>query len=232
VAEGVYGLLLALTRDIAGAARDQQARVWGGEPGPTLAGSTMAIIGLGTIGEAVARRAQGWDLDVIGVKGHPEEYDGVVGEVYGPDRLLDVCARADILVLTLPDTPDTRGLIGAAELEALGRGWLVNVGRGSVVDEAALVEALASGKLAGAGLDVFEQEPLPPESPLWAMPNVVVTPHNLGNSTDYAPRLAEIFAHNLSAYQGTAGWWVNRVVEGRRRDLWPVTGPTAGPDSP
>ena len=217
-AEAAFGLLLALTRRIADAVRDAQNHDWIVREGSELAGSTIGIIGLGTIGEAVARRAQGWDVDLVGYKRHPELYTGVVPHVYGPGSLLDVCHRSDVIIITMPESVETHHLIGAAELEALGAGWLINVGRGSVVDEVALIAALENGEILGAGLDVFELEPLPDDSPLWDMPNVVMTPHSAGNTPRYGERLIEIFRQNLRAYQGEDVPWVNRVVNGRKVD--------------
>ena len=126
--------------------------------------------------------------------------------VLGP--LLARCGEARV---ALPGGDDTRKLIGARELDALGGGWLVNVGRGSVVDEVALVEALISGHLRGAGLDVFETEPLPADSPLWDLPSVVITPHIAGASPHYGTRLADLFRANLNAFHGH-GDWLGRVV--------------------
>jgi phosphoglycerate dehydrogenase-like enzyme len=111
----------------------------------------------------------------------------------------------------VPATPETRHLVGERELEALGRAWLVNVSRGSIVDETALVRALQHGELLGAGLDVFETEPLPACSPLWDLPNVVITPHDAGLSTRYGERLADLFRENLAAFGGQ-GSWRNRIV--------------------
>ena len=218
VAEGAFGLLLALTRRIADAVRDGMRHEWIMREGPELAGSTIGIVGLGTIGEAFARRAQGWDVDLVGFKRYPSDYDGVVPRVFGPGELLEVCRLSDILVITMPGSSETRHLIGADELEALGHGYVINVGRGSVVDEVALTDALAAGRLRGAGLDVFETEPLPSDSPLWDMHNVVITPHSAGDTPRYGERLAGIFRQNLRAFQGEDTPWVNRVVEGRRLD--------------
>ena len=218
VAEAAFGLLLALTRRIADAVRDAQQHRWIAREGVELAGSTIGIIGLGTIGEAFARRAEGWDVDIIGYKRNPDRYEGTVERVYGPGRLVDVCAMADIIVLTLPGTDETTRLIGADELAALGDGWLINVGRGTVVDEQALIAALTEGDLRGAGLDVFEVEPLPDDSPLWEMDNVVITPHSAGDTPRYGERLAEIFDQNLRAFRGEDAHWVNRVVGGERLD--------------
>jgi D-2-hydroxyacid dehydrogenase (NADP+) len=218
VAESAVGLLLALTRNIAHSIRDATSHVWQSRDGVELAGSTVGIVGLGTIGEAFAERMQGWDVDLIGFKRDPSSYRGVVETVYGPDQLLDLCREADVLVVTLPGSVETQHMIGQAQLEALGAGWLVNVGRGSVVDERALVTALADGDLLGVGLDVFEVEPLPKTSPLWDFENVVITPHSAGNTPRYGERLAKIFRHNLDVFAGGDGRWINRVVDGRRLD--------------
>jgi phosphoglycerate dehydrogenase-like enzyme len=218
VAEAAFGLLLALTRRIADAVRDAADHRWVERAGVEVAGSTIAIIGLGTIGEEFARRAQGWDVELIGYKRNPDAYDGVVERVYGPDSLLDVCAMADTLVITMPGSDETRHLIGAEELAALGAGRLINVGRGSVVDEQALIAALTDGELLGAGLDVFEVEPLPEDSPLWDMPHVVHIPHTAGETPRYGERLVKIFRQNLRAFRGEGTPWVNRVVDGVRQD--------------
>jgi phosphoglycerate dehydrogenase-like enzyme len=118
---------------------------------------------------------------------------------------------ADVVVIALPGGEATAGLVDREALAALGDGWLVNVGRGSVVDEEALVEALTAGRLRGAGLDVFAVEPLPEESPLWDLPGVVMSPHCAGTSPRYGERLAGIVDANLRALRGE-GPWVNRIV--------------------
>lgn len=218
VAEAAFGLLLALTRRIADAVRDARDHRWVVREGMELAGSTIAIIGLGTIGEQFARRAQGWDIELIGYKRDPDAYRGVVERVFGPGSLLDVCEMADTLIITMPGSDETKHLIGTAELAALGAGRLISVGRGSVVDEQALITALTDGELLGAGLDVFEVEPLPGDSPLWDMPHVVLTPHTAGETPRYGERLARIFRQNLRAFGGQDVPWVNRVVDGVRRD--------------
>jgi phosphoglycerate dehydrogenase-like enzyme len=150
-------------------------------------------------------------MRVIGTKQDPSSYEGVAEEVFGPEGTLDVFRQADAVVITLPGTPETEGLVGAAELEALAGGWLVNVGRGSVIDTGALITAMLAGKLKGVALDVFEKEPLPEDSPLWQMPGVLVSPHLAGLSPRYGERLAALFERNLAAYRGESEW-VNRVV--------------------
>jgi len=218
VAESAIGLVLALTRRFGEAIRSQARHEWKQIRGGEIAGSTVAIIGLGTIGEQIARRLQGWDANLIGLTRRPAEYQGVVPDIYGPGDMLEVCRRSDVVILVLPASNQTHHVIGAAELEALGDGFLVNVGRGSVVDEAALVDALQHGVIRGAGLDVFETEPLPADSPLWDMENVVITSHSAGNSPRYGERLARIFTQNLAAFLGEDVPWINRIVDGVRLD--------------
>ncbi len=211
VAEHAFALLLALTRGIGVSMRDTATATWQPRTGEELAGKTMGVLGLGTIGEEIARRASAWGMKVIGTKRDPGSYSGVARAVYPPGETIEVFRSADCVVSVLPDTPETRRVVGAAEFEALGDGWFVNVGRGSAVDEQALIAALEKGSLRGAGLDVFEEEPLPESSPLWRHPRVVMTPHTAGLSPEYGPRLARIFEANLAALDGD-GMWVNRIV--------------------
>ena len=211
VSEHAIGLLLAMTRGIAAAARDQRDHLWNRAIVGELHGMTLGVLGLGTIGEGVAKRATAFGMRVIGTKQHPEGYSGAAIEAYPPEGTLEVFRRSDAVVVTLPGSADTAGLVGAAELEALRGGWLVNVGRGSVIETAALVAAMQAGVLAGAALDVFDDEPLPFDSPLWDLPGLLITPHLAGLSPRYGERLAGVFARNLAAYRGEAEW-VNRVV--------------------
>lgn len=211
VSEHALGMLLAMTRGIGVAARQQEHRIWKWTPVVELAGMTLGVLGLGVIGEGVARRAVGFGMRVIGTKSHPEDYTGIAAEVFPPEQTLEVFRRADAVVVTLPGGEGTRHLVGAAELDALRGGWLVNVGRGAVIDESALVAALRQGTLAGAALDVFATEPLPADSLLWDLPGLLITPHMAGSSPRYGERLAALFARNLEAYRGR-GEWENRVV--------------------
>jgi D-2-hydroxyacid dehydrogenase (NADP+) len=211
VAEHALALLLAMTRGVAGAVRSQVERRWQAEEVHDAAGMTLGILGLGVIGEGLARRARALGMRVIGTKKRPDGYDGAAETVFPPERTPEVFDLADAVIVTLPGTDDTAGLVGPAELSALAGGWLVNVGRAGVVDTAALVEALEAGTLRGAALDVFDEEPLPSSSPLWDVPNLIVSPHLAGLSPRYGERLAEVFAANLDAYRGRAEW-VNRVV--------------------
>ncbi len=211
MSEHVFGLLFGLTRGIAAAVRRQAVHRWKWSAVEEMSGRTMGILGLGSIGEEVAVRARAFGMRVIGVKRDPSQYSGVAEKVVGPDRLIEVCHESDVVVSTLPGGPETDGIVSREAIEAIGAGWFISVGRGAVVDEAALLDALTTGDLRGAGLDVFATEPLPDDSPFWDLPNVIVTPHCAGVSPRYGERLAGIFAQNLAALRGD-GEWVNRVV--------------------
>ncbi|OGB00274.1 MAG: hypothetical protein A3E79_12440 [Burkholderiales bacterium RIFCSPHIGHO2_12_FULL_61_11] len=210
VAEHAFSLMLALTRRLGEAVRNMTQHRWTELVGEELAGKKLGIVGLGRIGEGVARRAQNWGLSIIGVKRHPDQYQGCLTDVRGTEQMAAVCEWADILLLATPATPDRRPLVGERELDLLGAGWLVNVGRGSLIDEDALIHALRSGGLRGAGLDVTAIEPLPTGSPLWDHPQVVISAHNAGDSPGYGVRWGAIFMRNLSAFAGT-GNWVNQM---------------------
>lgn len=211
VSEHALGLLLAMTRGIGKAVANQQTSTWSRPEVAELSGMTLGVLGLGVIGEGLARRAAALGMRVVGTKRDPSEYSGVAERVLGSDGTLEVCREADAVVITLPGTDETRGLVGADELEALRDGWLVNVGRGSVIDNDAFIAAMRARALAGAALDVFDEEPLSPDSPLWDLPDVIISPHLAGLSPRYGERLAALFARNLEAYRGE-GEWVNRVV--------------------
>jgi D-2-hydroxyacid dehydrogenase (NADP+) len=202
VAEHAIALLLTVVRRIGTAMRNAPSRDWLPLPAHEIAGRTLGVLGLGAIGEDVATRAAALGMQVIGTKRRPSEYDGVAKLVLGPESTLAICEAADALVVALPHTLDTVGLVGSEELAALGEGWLVNVGRGSAIDESALVRALTEGELRGAGLDVFDTEPLPKESPLWGLPNVVITPHMAWSSDRLPRRLARVFETNLRTSRG------------------------------
>jgi D-2-hydroxyacid dehydrogenase (NADP+) len=209
-AEHAMGLLLALTRDIHIGIRDMPTRRWDTHVAPEVGGRTVVIAGLGAIGEAIARRLAGWDVRLIGVTRSPGSYAGVVKDVRPLDQLAAACAEASILMVALPLAAETRHLVSAEVLDALGQGWITNVSRGPVIDESALIDRLRDGRLFGAGLDVTEIEPLPADSPLWDLPNVVITPHMAGLTPRCGERLAELLQHNLRAYRGL-GPWRNRI---------------------
>jgi phosphoglycerate dehydrogenase-like enzyme len=202
IAEHVMALLLAHTRRLPVALARQAESRWvrEGAVGTVIRGKTMGILGLGTIGTELARRAAAFGMRVWGVRRSGTAVPGVE-RVVAPDRLDEVLRAADVLAITLPLTPETRGLVGARELALLPRGaFVVNVGRGGLLDEAALAAAIESGHLAGAGLDVFEQEPLPASSPLWRLPGMIITPHVGGSSPGFLERAVPFFCENLRRY--------------------------------
>ncbi len=211
MAEHAFALLLAVTRRVGKSVRYSERALWRQGMAFELAGKTLGILGLGAVGEEIAWRARAWGMEVIGTKRDPGAYSGCASQVYPPDETVEVFRRSYAVVCALPHVHRAAPQVGAAELEALGDGWFVNVGRGSVVDAGALRDALDSGELRGAGLDVTHPEPPPEDSWLWRHPKVVLTPHLGGFSPEYADRLAEIFAANLQAFRGE-GEWVNLVV--------------------
>ena len=209
VAEHVIALVFALAKKIREAAHFQQKRVWAQEAmwnaSPhqrELAGATLGLIGLGSIGLRVACMASGVGMRVIAVREHVEKGtpEGV-DAVFAPSALDEMLGLSDFVVMAAPLTTGTRGLINAARLAAMKPdAYLINVGRGPQIDELALADTLRHRRIAGAALDVFEQEPLPAESPLWDLDNLLITPHN-GSITDKIwPRHYKIFSENLRRY--------------------------------
>lgn len=200
IAEWVIGMMVALTHNLHRYRDQQLAAHWGELPGAEVYGSTVGIVGLGDLGSEVACRAQAMGCRVLGTRrtlSAPPPPD--VDQLLPLDELLPT---VDFLVLAVPNTPETQGLIDAERLRRLKPGaYLINVGRGTLVDEAALIAALASGHLAGAALDVTAQEPLPAESPLWRMEQVILTPHTSGRSPQAnADRRMALFSDNLRRF--------------------------------
>ena len=169
-----------------------------------LNGQTLGIVGLGRIGEALTVRAKAFGMRVIGLKRDPRSrYDSAVqpDALYGPEQLPLLLRESDHVSISIPYTAQTHHLFDAETLAHMRpTAYLYNIARGKIVDEAALIAALQNGRIAGAGLDVFEKEPLPPDSPLWRMPNVIITPHVSGLTPHYFARAAELFAANLKRY--------------------------------
>jgi phosphoglycerate dehydrogenase-like enzyme len=201
IAEFVLGLLLAFVKFLPEVLADQRERRWRYRETDSLMDKTLTIVGFGRIGRAVAQRARAFGMRIIGVRRNAAGPDPAADLVLPVERLVEALAQADFVAITAPLTPDTRGLIGAAELAALRPGaYLINVGRGGIVDEAALRDALESGRLRGAALDVVAQEPLPPESPLWTTRNLIITPHIAGDDYRWHDRMAALFRENLRRY--------------------------------
>ncbi len=205
MAEHVIGVVIALWRGLHRAIRNQATHTWAKDPLSSfrvLKGRTMAVVGLGAVGGAVAERAAAMGMDVVGVRRRPGPSPPGVSAVRSPAELDDVLAGADVVVLTAPLTDATRQLFGAAQLRRMKRdALLVNVARGKLVCEEALADALAQGVLGGAALDVFDHEPLDPASRLWDAPNVVITPHTSALRADYWALAADLFAANLRRYE-------------------------------
>src|SRR5688500_12903499 len=175
--EYALALLLALAKDLPATIDDQRQRHWRHRPLAALRGRRATVVGAGSIGRATTRllRAIGMEVTVVA---RTAREDPQLGQIRASSDLVDVAADTDALVLVTPLTDDSRGLVDRSVLAAMPQGaWLVNIGRGAVVDEADLIESLRSGHLGGAALDVFATEPLPEDHPLWAMPNVIVSPH-------------------------------------------------------
>ena len=204
VAEHAMALMLALSRRLPEARDNQQKRVWRGLIGDLsrredeLGGKTLLVVGLGDIGGRLAQLAKAFEMHVVGLRSHPALGRGAADAVHAMDELNSLLPNADFVALTCPLTAETENLVDA---EAFGRikptAHLVNVARGRVVDEAALIEALATRRIAGAGIDVTAEEPLRPDSPLWAMEQVLITPHTAGETRRYEDNVIEILRDNL-----------------------------------
>jgi phosphoglycerate dehydrogenase-like enzyme len=190
--------MLAITRGLPAAWTAQAKRAWEPLPAGSVSGKTVALIGLGEVGRSVAAACAALGMRVLGVRADPGPVPHV-DEVRGPDGLEPILRAADFVVVAVPLTDRTRGMLGAREIAWMKRGAvLVNVARGGIVDETALAAALRTGKLGGAALDVFAEEPLPASSPLWSTPNLVVTPHIAGWVHDYLERAIACFLANLA----------------------------------
>ncbi|MDA0328315.1 MAG: D-2-hydroxyacid dehydrogenase [Gemmatimonadetes bacterium] len=207
LAEFVAMCMLMHSRSALHIIEEQRRPHWERYAGTDLAGRNVVIVGLGAVGTEVARFAQAFGMRVVGVKRHPDAAapNLPVDLLVGPAELTSHLPDADFLVLIAPHTDETEGMIGAAELASLPVGAaLINIGRGALVDEPALVSALQSGHLGGAYLDVFAEEPLPTDSPLWSMPNVLVSPHSASTSDRENGRIVDLFCDNLQRYVNAA----------------------------
>ena len=218
IAEHAIALVLALRRQLHTARDRQTARDWAqvelqAARVPVLADSTLVVVGLGAIGSRVAALGAGLGMRVIGVRrqlAKPAPHG--VTSVVGPDRLREVLVDADAVVLATPRTADTRAMIGQAELAVMKpSAVLVNVARGRLIDDDALVAALERGAIAGAGLDAFVREPLPEDHPLWRLPNVLITPHTAAFGDDYWRPAVDFFLENFERF--TRGHTLINVVD-------------------
>ncbi|QRV17346.1 D-2-hydroxyacid dehydrogenase [Haloterrigena salifodinae] len=202
IGQQVLGYLLHFERRFDRAIAKQRRREWERHGGRELGDRTIGIVGVGAIGSQVADYCTAFDARVVGTKRDPTDASAVLDAVYGPDDLESVLEVSDYLVLACPLTDETRGLIDADALATLpDDAVLVNVARGEVVEQSALVDALEADDLGGAALDVFEEEPLPKSSPLWDRDDVLVTPHMAGSTPHYWERCADVFLRNYDRFQ-------------------------------
>jgi D-2-hydroxyacid dehydrogenase (NADP+) len=208
IAEHVLGVTIALARRLPVAIRAQAARHWAQEELETAAvrtlhGMHMGIVGLGSIGSEVATLAAPCGFTISAIRRRIDRpRPAGIEQVWPPDRLLDLLAASDVVVIAAPHTPETKRLLGDREIRAMKHGaFLINVARGRLIDDEALVKALMDGHLAGAALDVFTREPLDRDSPYWDMPNVIVTPHTSGAMQDYWTPLVALFSENLRRFE-------------------------------
>jgi len=204
VAEHAIALLLAMARRLPEARDNQHKRHWRGMIGDLaeredeLGGKTMVLVGTGRIGGHIAHLARAFGMKVLGVRRDPAQGTNGCDAIHPMSALPGLAAQADCLVLACALTPETTGVVNAAVLAGLKRSaWLVNVARGRVIDEPALVAALQARGLAGAALDVTAEEPLPQDSPLWTLPNVFITPHTAGETRAYEDNVLDILMENL-----------------------------------
>lgn len=202
ISETIFALMLGLTRKIHTYVKQQQQKKWHhAQMNLEIHGKTIGIIGVGEIGKETARIAKAFRMNVMGVRhsGKPTDH---VDEIFTPDRLHEVLPKCDYVVITLPLTEETERMFGVEEFNSMKKSaFLINIGRGEVIVENELVQALQEKVIAGAGLDVFTTEPLEEHSPLWEMDNVIITPHTSGSTEHYTKRVIEdIFIPNLKRY--------------------------------
>jgi phosphoglycerate dehydrogenase-like enzyme len=201
IAEHLMAFVFAASRQLHRYRDRQLAREWKDEEQQELRDATIVVYGMGSIGGEIARLASAVGMRVIGVRRRPAAQEGV-SRVVPPERLADVVGEADYLAIAAPLTAETKGAISREVIARMKpTAWLLNIARGAIVDEAALIEALRESRIAGAGLDVFVTEPLPPESPFWTMENVIMTPHRSGDSPRVEERTLALFAENLRRYK-------------------------------
>ncbi len=222
VAEHAIAVLLALAKRLPQAMRYQAKKVWAQEllwnerPRPReVAGETVVVIGMGGIGREFTVRAKAMGMKVLAVRENPAKGPDGADAVYGPSQIDEVLPRADYVLLCTPVTPATTGIINKDRLKKMKpEAYVINVGRGPLIDEAALVEALGNRRIAGAALDVFEEEPLPPDSPFWSLDNVLITPHTAAVTERLWERHYQLIVENLKRF--LAGQpLLNQVDKGR-----------------
>jgi phosphoglycerate dehydrogenase-like enzyme len=204
LAEFALGAILYFAKDFRRLVRNQMDGRWEQFDVDLVQGTTVGIVGYGDIGRAVATRAKALGMNVLAVKRHPEKRadgESIVQEVFGPERRIEMLAKCDYIVVTAPLTPETQGMIGEAEIAAMRReAVVINVGRGAVIDEKALIHALRQGKIRGAALDVFEEEPLPAGHALYSLENVLLSPHSTDHTRDWLDNSMEFFVEQCERF--------------------------------
>jgi len=208
MSEMAFLLMLSLNRNFPQIIRNQDRKVWERWPGKLLYQKKVGILGVGVIGEEIARKCKAFGMTVFGIDIIKRNVDSV-DYFYGPEELLRVIQEVDYFIITVPHTPETRKMIGSKALSSMKpTAFLINLARGEIVDEEALIQALKTGKISGAALDVFWKEPLPEDHPLWDLKNVIITPHIGGISDIYVEQVLSIFEENL-----------RRFLRGERQNL-------------
>jgi phosphoglycerate dehydrogenase-like enzyme len=205
IGEFVLQLMLMFAKQAPLAFQQKQQRQWKSFLAMELRSRIIGIVGLGHIGREVARLAKAFGMRVVATRrsAGKSQRARYVDRLFAPGQLLQLLAESDFVVLTLPLTKETHRIIGEAELRSMKpTAYLINIARGNLIDEEALVQALEEHRIAGAGLDVFATEPLPAGSRLWELPNVIISPHIAGGMEDYVDRATEVFAENLRRYLG------------------------------
>lgn len=201
MAEYVLGCFLHFSLDVPGLQADKAASIWRPRFVTPLKGKTILIVGLGHTGRSIAAHAKAFGMTVLGTRMRPTKMDNI-DQVYPSDQLLDVLPQADFVAVSTPLTDQTRGLIGQNEIDAMKSGViLADVSRGGVIDQSALLSALQSGKIAGAGLDVFETEPLPSDSPFWDLNNIILSPHCSAVHDQWEQDSFDLFLDNLQNWE-------------------------------
>jgi phosphoglycerate dehydrogenase-like enzyme len=217
IGEFVLGLMLMFAKQAPLAFQQKQQKLWKSFLAAPLRGQTVGIVGLGNIGREVARLANAFGMRVVATRRSAGKSlrARYVDRLYPREQLRQLLAESDFAVLTLPLTKETHKIIGEAELRSMKpTAYLINIARGNLIDETALVRALQEYRIAGAGLDVFSAEPLPTDSPLWEFTNVIISPHIAGGMEDYVERATEVFTENLKRYLG--GRKLVNVVDKKR----------------
>lgn len=208
-------LMIAMNRQFPRVLRNQDRRLWERWPTRILYQKKVGILGVGAIGEAIAEKCKAFGMTVLGIDPFPRDIRAV-DTFYHPDDLLSVMSEVDYFISVVPSTPDTRGILNGEVFSRLKpTAFFINMGRGDVVDEEALIRILRDRKIAGAALDTFLREPLPPESPLWELDNVIITPHVGGASDIYAQQAASLFRENLRRFlKGEQEDMINLIPRG------------------